>query len=342
MDTRMFTLAVTRRFGRRASRRASDLADHHRLVHGLDHVVDRQRRDRDRRQRLHLDAGPFGRAHSGLDRVTVPHRRSASRRRATGRADDRAGSGRAVCFAAMMPASRAVCSGSPFLIAPARISRSASRDIVISPRATASRDVTALSDTSTIRTWPCGPTWDSAGPFLEAGPCLEARALVEAFLMTFLKARGAPLLSMRLGPHAQALPLARRAHGGSGLSLPMHEATAEGAYSSASPCARKNDRTLERHGQVDALQFDVGRHLQPAGRKVEHRLDSCRYDGIDDGLRGLGGNGDDRDGDLLAPHDRAELANVVDGDAAARACPILSCIESKSAAISKPSSRNPG
>ena len=34
-----------------------DVADHHRLVDRLDHVVDRQRRDGDRRQRLHLDAG---------------------------------------------------------------------------------------------------------------------------------------------------------------------------------------------------------------------------------------------------------------------------------------------
>src|SRR3954470_24689563 len=61
----------------------------------------------------------------------------------------------------MMPASRAVWSGSPFLTAPDRIWRSASRDIVIRPRATASRDVTGLALTSTIVTAPRGPTCES-------------------------------------------------------------------------------------------------------------------------------------------------------------------------------------
>ena len=56
-----------------------------------------------------------------------------------------------VRLAAMMPASRAVWSGSPFLIAPARISGAPPRDIRMRPRATASRAVTALSPTSTIR-----------------------------------------------------------------------------------------------------------------------------------------------------------------------------------------------
>jgi hypothetical protein len=59
-----------------------------------------------------------------------------------------------VCLAARMPANRAVCSGSPFFTAPRRISRSASRDIVIVPRAIASRVVTGLSPTSTIFTRP--------------------------------------------------------------------------------------------------------------------------------------------------------------------------------------------
>src|SRR5688500_5476172 len=61
----------------------------------------------------------------------------------------------------MMPAILAVWSGSPFLTAPARIWRTASRDIVIRPRATASRAVAALSLTSTILTVPPAPTWDS-------------------------------------------------------------------------------------------------------------------------------------------------------------------------------------
>ena len=44
-----------------------DLADDHRLVHRLDHVVDGQRGDGDRRQRLHLDARASRRADPGLD-----------------------------------------------------------------------------------------------------------------------------------------------------------------------------------------------------------------------------------------------------------------------------------
>src|SRR5258706_5903436 len=66
-----------------------------------------------------------------------------------------------VCFAARMPASRAACSGSPFLTAPARMSRRASRDIAIEPRAIASRSVTGFSPTSTILTPPRASTCDS-------------------------------------------------------------------------------------------------------------------------------------------------------------------------------------
>src|SRR6185295_13888085 len=60
----------------------------------------------------------------------------------------------------MMPARRAVCRGSPFLTAPDRICAMASLDIVIRPRAMASRVVTGLSLTSTIRTSPEVPTCD--------------------------------------------------------------------------------------------------------------------------------------------------------------------------------------
>src|SRR5262245_60440414 len=66
-----------------------------------------------------------------------------------------------VCFAAMTPASRAVCSGSPFLTAPLRTRRNASALIEISPRARASRVVTALSLTSTIRALPRESMCDS-------------------------------------------------------------------------------------------------------------------------------------------------------------------------------------
>src|SRR4051812_13050642 len=61
----------------------------------------------------------------------------------------------------MIPASRAVCSGSPFLFVPERTCRSASADILIWPRATASRAVDGLAPTSTIRIRPFSSTWDS-------------------------------------------------------------------------------------------------------------------------------------------------------------------------------------
>ena len=44
-----------------------DVADDHRLVHRLHHVVDRQRRHRHGGERLHLDAGLRARAHARLD-----------------------------------------------------------------------------------------------------------------------------------------------------------------------------------------------------------------------------------------------------------------------------------
>src|SRR5690242_20551628 len=61
-----------------------------------------------------------------------------------------------------MPARRAVCSGSPFFTAPARICRRASADIAIDPRAIASRAVIGLSPTSTIFTRPRASTCDNA------------------------------------------------------------------------------------------------------------------------------------------------------------------------------------
>src|SRR5688500_175907 len=68
----------------------------------------------------------------------------------------------AVCLAAMMPASRAVCNGSPLAMSPRRMRRRASADIVISPAALASRRVAGLSPTSTIRALPFASRWDSA------------------------------------------------------------------------------------------------------------------------------------------------------------------------------------
>src|SRR5688500_841268 len=77
-----------------------------------------------------------------------------------------------VCLAAMMPARRAVCSGSPLAIPPRRISRSAAALITISPLASASRLVTGLAPTSTIR----------ALPFASRCESLRAEALAEAGL----------------------------------------------------------------------------------------------------------------------------------------------------------------
>src|SRR6185503_17735199 len=67
----------------------------------------------------------------------------------------------AVCLAAMMPASRAVCSGSPLDTLPERISASAATLMVISPCASASRLVIGLAPTSTMRALPLSSRCDS-------------------------------------------------------------------------------------------------------------------------------------------------------------------------------------
>src|SRR5262245_54616081 len=67
----------------------------------------------------------------------------------------------AVCLAAMMPASRAVCSGSPLATLPDRINASAAALIVISPCARASRLVTGFAPTSTMRALPLSSRCDS-------------------------------------------------------------------------------------------------------------------------------------------------------------------------------------
>src|SRR6478736_2268153 len=67
----------------------------------------------------------------------------------------------AVRFAAMMPARRATCNGSPFFTARERIARAAAAFIRTSPSATASRTVSGLAPTSTMRARPCSSTCDS-------------------------------------------------------------------------------------------------------------------------------------------------------------------------------------
>src|SRR5215510_8176884 len=100
----------------------------------------------------------------------------------------------------MMPASRAVCSGSPFATAPRLMSDNAAALIVISPLAIASRLVIALSPTSTIR-------------------ALPRESTCESFLATRL--------------------------------VPLRQIERE---------------ALERHGQIDTLELDVGGYLQRARR----------------------------------------------------------------------------
>src|SRR6516164_5924936 len=69
----------------------------------------------------------------------------------------------AVCLAAMIPARRAVSRGSPFFVPRERTCFSAPADIVMRPRAIASRAVAGLAETSTIRSLPVPSMWESTG-----------------------------------------------------------------------------------------------------------------------------------------------------------------------------------
>src|SRR5712672_4134068 len=66
----------------------------------------------------------------------------------------------------MMPATRAACRGSPFFTFPLRTILSAALDMRIDPRAIASRSVTGLPPTSTMRTRPRASTWDRRRLFI--------------------------------------------------------------------------------------------------------------------------------------------------------------------------------
>src|SRR5215510_1850880 len=159
-----------------------------------------------------------------------------------------------------MPASRAVCSGSPFLIRPARIRRSASRDIVMLPCATASRAVTALAPTSTILMRPRESTCEStkrARPALPALPTFALRASV-----------GEPAFPALLALRFFAIAL----------------------------CQEKRE-AFERHRQIDALELHVRRRLQRARGEIEHRLDARGDDQVEDVLRGGRRDGNDGDAD---------------------------------------------
>src|SRR6185503_16557825 len=82
---------------------------------------------------------------------------------------------------------------------------------------------------------------------------------------------------------------------------------------------RQEERqALERHRQVDALQLHVGRHLQRAGRKIQHRLDAGGDHLPEHVLRRRRRHGDDGDADPFAPGHFLQVVDVVDRDAAAR------------------------
>src|SRR5262245_7478642 len=70
----------------------------------------------------------------------------------------------AVLLAAMMPANRAVWSGSPFLTRRLRIAARAAGLIRTRASAIASRSVSGFFDTSTMRTRPSGSTCESVVP----------------------------------------------------------------------------------------------------------------------------------------------------------------------------------
>src|SRR5690349_7671468 len=114
-----------------------------------------------------------------------------------------------VLLAAMMPASRAVWSGSPFATARLAIARRAAAFMRISASAIASRAVSALAETSTIFTRPCAST------------CVKQRA----------------------------------ASGWRGRLFGL-------GFDICLSASEEERQAFHRHGQVDVLEFDPGRHLQ--------------------------------------------------------------------------------
>src|SRR5438045_1487836 len=77
-------------------------------------------------------------------------------------------------------------------------------------------------------------------------------------------------------------------------------------------------QTFERHREIDALQLDIVRHLQRAGREIENRLDARRNHEIDDALRRRSGYGDHGNRDRVVPRELLQLVDVVDRHAATR------------------------
>ena len=149
------TAAFTRLLGLLDAARLEDTIS---LVDRLRHVVDRQRRDRRRRQRLHLDAGLRGRLGRRGDLDRRPPTSSSTSTCVSG-SGWQSGISSHVRFAAMIPASCAVVSASPF--GRSRAARRLGRH-AHPPRATARRRDSGLAPTSTICTAPDSSTWESS------------------------------------------------------------------------------------------------------------------------------------------------------------------------------------
>src|SRR5471032_2557313 len=63
---------------------------------------------------------------------------------------------------------------------------------------------------------------------------------------------------------------------------------------------QEEGEALERHREIDALELHVGRHLERAGRKIQHRVDPGGDDEVEHVLGGGGWHGDDGDADAVA------------------------------------------
>ena len=131
----------------------ADLADRHPLVRRLHHVVDGEGGHAHRVQRLHLGAGPRVGADPGLDDEAVPAGAQLHVHVGEGQGvaeGDRVGG----ALGGQDPGEAGHLLDRALLELPARTRRIAAGAIVIRPRATASRAVTGLSETSTMRARP--------------------------------------------------------------------------------------------------------------------------------------------------------------------------------------------
>src|SRR5579885_3287374 len=148
--------------------------DRHAAIDCLAHVVNREQRDFHGQQRLHLHAGLAVRLDGG---AAVHGALFLLRRQFDFHARDRQwvaqGNHSGVCLAAMMPATRATASTSPFLWPAVWMRRKVAAFMRMRPAATATRWVMALADTSTMRASPFLLRWVSLAMRWFFRVCLE-------------------------------------------------------------------------------------------------------------------------------------------------------------------------